>query len=158
MTTDTAALSSMALALAGAKKTCDGPLHSSPAKSRAICELCAELIDGVLVETGEVYVLGSEVRVRCDEQQHNFLSSQRKGAACWRCDDRGWEPLDPMLLGRWQVALAEVINDVSSISFYPPFTEKELWTVAIKGLTGIGTTPEEAFFQAATLVLGVDVV
>ncbi len=88
--------------------------------------------------TGEVYVLPKETRVECDgvismpgeriwrtscparfpEKFTSFTSDELKRVRAQdRCEGRGWLVLDPMLLGRWQVALAEAGR---VISVWPP--------------------------------------
>ncbi len=117
------------------------------------------------------YILGEETRVECSKCQgfgwYNSSRGQgRLDCGFFGCEGRGWNPLNPMLLGRWQVALAEAGR---VISVWPPGalvddetdTHNEGWMSAYWGGPSTESpkydTPEEAFFPPAMRSLGLEV-
>ena len=125
--TETTSLASMALALASAKNS-DGE-----------------------------YILGEKTRVDCDQPPFSntlIVPHQFKGKDCQKCDGRGWNPLDPMLLGRWMAAIEK--GNMIDLDSDPV----NGWRCKIQTRSSesrhTADSPELAFFQSAMKALGLD--
>ncbi len=157
--TETTSLASMALALAVAKKPCGycSGIGQVPALYDFTCPKCKGARD--------VYVLPSEVRVRCqqihtkiihDNPSPNVGTTAITNGPCAESGCLGYTALDPMLLGRWQVALAEA-------DYMTTLTSQRIdYHAQIEMRRGPGfwesaaDTPEPALLQAACKALGLD--
>ena len=120
----------------------------------------------------EVYVLGPEVRVKCEFCGGRGFNNHplpnvwaRKDIACQECSGenldytrgRGWNPLDPRYGWDWMVALgqAEIFITVR------PFPTMWVWDSKCEAQASIGVkihfayanSPELAFFQATVKAL-----
>ena len=162
-------LTALALALASAKKPC--PCIGNPPCAGCLTEPVGHQaayngpnMDVLLYAcgpcggTGEVYVLGSEVRVECVGGPFFRVTvitaelierHKRRGKDCSRCQGRGWTPLDPKLLGDWMVALAKVMKDGIVLEE----KEKGEWWCIWDDDDSLFDTPGEAFFDAALVIL-----
>ncbi len=161
-------LTAMSLALASAKKACERCSGTGWDKVKTdhwvACYDC-KIPDAIATKgTGEVYVLGPEVRVECEV---NHVSIKRKELSpgnsvdiitnpnCIEAGCRGWNPLDPRYLGDWMVALAEAgirITVQHTWTIKQPGTLLE-WAATTVGYQEFGSTPELTFFQAAMKAL-----
>ncbi len=165
-------LTAMALRLAEAKKEC--PCFKDPDGPNRQCDMCGGLTSPHAPScetpdckgTGEVYVLGPEVRVECPGIF--AIGNMRCPTLYWPdyseevldadpCDGRGWLPLDPEKLGRWMVAIRRNRYLIQlRINLFPPEWQCKIghppnwWDFK-------ADTPEEAFFTAATKALKVEV-
>lgn len=151
MTTDSD-LTAITLALASAKTSCtncSGVGHYKEAEDDFYdCSICES--------TGEVYVLGNEVRV---EQGCIYGAGNHPHEPREHCDGRGWNPLDYRFGWDWMAALAK------TGPWYAIFERfHDHWRVKIDTELG-GDVPEtvpalilpEAFFQAAMKALELDI-
>lgn len=137
-------LTAMSLALASAKRPCTGcqtilcPVKPYGWDERELCE-----------GTGEVSVLGPEVRVECVAE----WDIQRDHPENGHCYGRRWNPLDPEKLGRWGVALRRARYLITShVHLYPPEWEFKMG-LPPNWFEARADTPELAFFQAAMKAL-----
>ena len=162
-------LNDLALQLASAKKPClstpgtleqghphlPRPLEGYPQPSCADCE-----------GTGEVYVLGLEVRVEClcFDKANNGLcracvrSSKGKefiehAHDCLRCNGRGYTALDPEKLGRWMKAFTKAGFYVG-ISWHDDQFQSIVGGPHSDAFVHDADDPEEAWFLPATKALG----
>jgi len=157
MTTETASLTAMALVLAGAKKPC--PERSSKSlqmRYEEPCETCKET-------PGEVYILPKETRVECgqihtkivhDNPTPNVSTTTITNGSCAEAGCRGWTPLDPMLLGRWMVAVRKARPNSGVYTRGDNEWHADVFDRGPDCGDSTADTPEEAFFQAAILALG----
>ncbi len=146
MTSTTLDIQELALKLAGATKPCPA-CNEGEVWVPVPCYVCAtEGNEG----TGEVYVLGPEVRVGC------VCLSYPSRHKVYECLGRGWNPLGPRLLGEWMVALAKAGHHIEVQA------DKDHGSVArIVGVVGTlphfyADTPEPAFLKAATHAITVE--
>ncbi len=152
-TTDSTDIQAMALALASAKtkclnEDCNGTGYitkyggfDGTVPTETLCPAC--------MNTGEVYVLGKEVRVEC------ICRGGYWGDRLTPCA-RGWNPLDVRYGWDWMVALAKAgfkvrswcVGTEKQWEFGMCAIDKEYW------LWEPADTPGLAFFQAAMKALG----